>query len=188
MSQAPDTSFPSSASTRDSFTIEAMPCPPDPATIDALADVLVDAVDSGASVSFSGAISKEAALTYWKGALSDFGDRDALLLARDKSGIVGTVQVRGCWQANQRFRGEVMKLLVHRRARKRGIAQALMTQIERRAVALGLTLLVLDTNAGSDADRLYRRLGWTRVGEIPGYSIGADGLAHPTAIFYKSLC
>lgn len=153
----------------------------------ALAELLVDAVAHGASVSFSGSIAPEEARSWWATTLAGFGDRDVLLVARDADGIVGTVNVRGCWQANQRFRGEITKLLVHSRARRRGIGRALMQAIESHALAIGLTLLVLDTNAHSEADRLYQSLGWTRVGEIPGYSLRYDGQRWPTAIFYKSL-
>ena len=152
-----------------------------------LAELLVDAVESGASVSFTGGITLDEARQWWRKTLGSFGDRDVLLVARDATGIVGSVYVSGCWQPNQQFRGEVMKLLVHRRARRRGVANSLMEAIETRAREIGLTLLVLDTNAGSDADRLYRRRGWTRVGEIPDYSLQADGSKAASAFFYLKL-
>lgn len=155
--------------------------------VSGLAELLVDAVESGASVSFTGGITLDEAGRWWRKTLVSFGDRDVLLLARDATGIVGSVYVSGCWQPNQRFRGEVMKLLVHRRARRRGIANRLMEAIESRARDIGLTLLVLDTNAGSDADRLYRKRGWTRVGEIPAYSLQADGSKAASAFFYRQL-
>jgi GNAT superfamily N-acetyltransferase len=157
------------------------------ALIDGLAELLVDAVDSGASVSFAGALDRGVAQEWWRRTLATFGDRDVLLVARDSEGIQGTVHVRGCWQSNQRFRGEVMKLLVHRRARRRGLGNALMDAIEEQARLKGLTLLVLDTNAQSEADRLYIRRGWVRLGEIPGYSLRYDGQPWPAAFFYKHL-
>lgn len=168
-------------------TITPVACPPDEATIQALADLLVDAVESGASVSFAGRLDREEARRWWTATLADFGGRDVLLVAHDAEGIAGTVQVRGCWQSNQRFRGEGMKLLVHRRARGRGLGDRLMEAIEGEAAAIGLRLLILDTKAGSDADRLYRRRGWTRLGEIPDYALDSEGRPAPTAIFYRQL-
>lgn len=167
--------------------VQQISLPPDDATLDGLADLLVDAVDGGASVSFLGSITRDEALAWWRESLAKCSPRDTLLVARDDEGIVGTVQVRACWQPNQRFRGEIMKLLVHRRARGQGIATDLMRRIEAAALAAGLTLLVLDTNEGTTADRLYQRLGWTRLGVIPGFCLLNDGTPAGAVFFYKHL-
>jgi ribosomal protein S18 acetylase RimI-like enzyme len=157
------------------------------AVIGGLADLLVDVVAGGASVSFLGDLDRPTAERWWRGTLDEFGPRDRMLIARDGGRIVGTVQVRACWQPNQQFRGEIMKLLVHRQARGRGLASELMRRIEAEAIEVGLTLLVLDTNAGTTADRLYQRLGWTRVGVIPGYCLLHDGTPGDAAFFYRRL-
>ncbi len=157
------------------------------AIVEGLAELLVHAVAGGASVSFLGDLDRPTAVGWWREALAEFGPRDRLLIARDGEAIVGTVQVRACWQPNQQFRGEIMKLLVHERVRGRGLAGALMERIESEALAVGLTLLVLDTNSGTTADRLYQRLGWTRVGVIPGYCLLHDGTPGDAAFFYKRI-
>lgn len=170
-----------------SFAIEELTQPIADADIRGLADLLVDAVRSGASVSFLGDITHDVAAAWWRDSLRHLGDRDVLLVVRDEIGIIGTVQVRACWQPNQRFRGEIMKLLVHRRARGRGLAPALMDAIERRARGIGLSLLVLDTNVGTTADRLYDRLGWTRAGVIPGFCLLNDGSPGDAVFYYKRI-
>ncbi len=169
------------------IAIESIERPTQDATIAGLSALLVDAVESGASVSFLGDLTQSEATAWWRKSLETLGLRDSVLIARDEHGIIGTVQVRACWQPNQRFRGEIMKLLVHRRARGRGLAARLMQAIEPLARSAGLTLLVLDTNAGTTADRLYLRLGWTRVGVIPGYCLLHDGTPGDAAFFYKRL-
>ena len=97
------------------------------------------------------------------------------------------MQLAPCLKPNGRHRGEVMKLLVHRRARGRGIASALLAALEAHAHATGLSLLVLDTEAGSPAEALYRHLGWRYGGSIPGYALTPDGAPHATVYLYKPL-
>ena len=101
--------------------------------------------------------------------------------------LVGTVQVVLALPPNQPHRAEIAKLLVHRSARRRGIAELLMERAEAEARVEGKTLLVLDTVTGDDAERLYERLGWTRVGVIPGYALYPDGRPCDTTVFWKSL-
>src|SRR4051794_24387873 len=113
--------------------------------------------------------------------------RRLLLAAFDGDQIVGTVQVLLSFPPNQPHRGEIAKLHVHRAARKRGVAQALMARAERDAREAGKTLRVLDTVTGDPAERLYARLGWTRVGVIPGYALYPDGRACDTTVFWKSI-
>jgi GNAT superfamily N-acetyltransferase len=170
------------------IAIDEVSLPASGAIIDGLASLLVDAVASGASVSFLGQLSLDEARAWWMSTLAAFGPRDVLLVARDAQGsLVGTVNVRACWQPNQQFRGEITKLLVDRRARGQGVAGRLMSAIEEKGRRQGLSLLVLDTVAGSTADRLYQRLGWSRVGEIPDYCLLPDGSFGATAIFFKKL-
>jgi GNAT superfamily N-acetyltransferase len=111
-----------------------------------------------------------------------------LVLAAFLNGdVVGTVQVVLATPPNQPHRAEIAKLLVHRSARKRGVAQLLMEGAETEARAEGKTLLVLDTVTGDSAERLYERLDWTRVGVIPGYALYPDGRPCDTTVFWKAL-
>ncbi len=158
------------------------------AAIDGLADVLVDCVHGGASVSFMLPFPRDEALAFWRGVAArvECGDY-ALFVARDPDGTLqGTVQLHLAMPPNQPHRGEVAKLLVHRRARRRGIAEALMRTLESAALQRGKTLLVLDT-ASDDADRLYRRTGWQETGRVPGYALFPDGRYCDTTIFWKRL-
>jgi ribosomal protein S18 acetylase RimI-like enzyme len=152
-----------------------------------LASVLVDAVTGGASVSFMSDLQFDEAADWWRQTLSTSPSRAVVLVARDEQGIVGTVQLQPSWAPNQVHRADVAKLIVHRRARGRGIARTLMQEIERRAREQRFTLLVLDTCKGSTAERLYTSLGWLRVGVIPHYALNPDGTPCDTVYFYKQL-
>jgi len=156
--------------------------------LDALAGVLVDCVAGGASVSYLWPFSHEQARRAFEAVAADVEQGRRLLLAAFANGeLVGTVQVNLALPPNQPHRAEIAKLLVHRSARRRGVAQLLMEGAEREARAEGKTLLVLDAVTGDDAARLYERLGWTRVGVIPGYALYPDGRPCDTTIFWKSL-
>jgi ribosomal protein S18 acetylase RimI-like enzyme len=159
----------------------------DEAQIEALAGVLVDCVEGGASVGFMLPLSRERAASFWRrvalGVAS--GDR-ALLVAEDPDGLCGTVQLVLGQLENQPHRAELCKLLVHRRARRRGLGEALLGAAETAARACGKTLLVLDT-ATDGAERLYLKLGWVRVGVIPGYALRPQGGPCDTAVFYRAL-
>jgi len=152
-----------------------------------LATVLVDAVSSGASVSFMPDLRFDEAVEWWRKTFSTAPSRTVVLVARDEQGIVATVQLQPSWAPNQVHRADVAKLIVHRRARGRGIARALMQELERRARDQRFTLLVLDTCKGSAAEKLYSSLGWVRVGEIPHYALNPDGTPCDTVFFYKQL-
>lgn len=160
----------------------------DDADIDGLANVLIDCVEGGASVSFMYPLARERAVAFWRrvadGAAK--GER-ALLIAEDSQGISGTVQLMLAQPENQPHRADVAKMLVHRRARRQGIGAALMHAAESTARECGKTLLVLDTVTGGDAERLYQRLGWERVGVIPGYALMPRGGFCSTTIFYRKL-
>jgi GNAT superfamily N-acetyltransferase len=156
----------------------------------ALADVLIDCVEGGASVSFMWPLPYQKALAFWQGVMDSAqrGER-IVLVAEDpeSAAIVGTVQVLLAVPENQPHRADVAKMLVHRRARRRGLGAALMQAAEAAACAAGRTLLVLDTVIGGDAERLYTRLGWHRVGVIPGYALWPNGGLCDTTYFYKTL-
>jgi GNAT superfamily N-acetyltransferase len=158
------------------------------AHVDGLAAVLADCVAGGASVSYLAPFSHEdarAAFDAWA-AEAERGDR--LVLAAFADGdVVGTVQVILALPPNQPHRADIAKLLVHRSARRRGIAQKLMEQAEVEARKEGRTLLVLDAVSDGDAARLYARLGWSTVGVIPGYALYPDGRPCDTTYFYKEL-
>lgn len=156
------------------------------AQVDALAQVLVDCVEGGASVSFMWPLPMAKAQAFWRGVADGVarGER-ALLLARDSAGVVGTVQLVLAQPDNQPHRADVSKMLVHRRARRQGVAQRLMAMVDAVARAEGKTVLVLDTVTGGDAERLYARSGWQRVGSVPDYALMPDGALCATTVFYK---
>ena len=159
------------------------------ACVEALADLLIDCVEGGASVSFMGPLPREKALAFWRGVADGVacGDR-VLLIAEDAEGqIVGTVQMIVSLPENQPHRADVAKMLVHRPARRRGVAQRLMAALDAAARAEGKTVLVLDTVTGGDAERLYERAGWQRVGSVPKYALMPDGAFCATTFFYKHL-
>ena len=156
--------------------------------LDALAAVLADCVAGGASVSYLAPFSQEQARAAFEAVAVEVEQGRRLLLGAFADGkLVGTVQVILAVPPNQPHRAEIAKLLVHRSARKRGIAQLLMEHAESEARAAGKTLLVLDAVTGGDAARLYARLGWTTVGVIPGYALYPDGRPCDTTVFWKAL-
>jgi GNAT superfamily N-acetyltransferase len=158
------------------------------AQLDRLADVLADCVAGGASVSYMAPFSHDDARTAFEAVAVEVENGRRLLLGAFAEGrLVGTVQVILALPPNQPHRGEIAKLLVHRSARKRGIAQLLMEHAESEARAEGKTLLVLDTVTGDAPERLYTRLGWTTVGVIPGYALYPDGRPCDTTVFWKAL-
>jgi GNAT superfamily N-acetyltransferase len=158
------------------------------AQINELADVLLDCVAGGASVSFMQPLTRERAAGFWRNVAAGVvaGER-ALLVAEDAHGICGTVQLILNLPENQPHRADVAKMLVHRRARHQGIGAALMRAAETIARECGRTLLVLDTVTGGDAERLYARLGWLRAGEIPDYALFPQGGFCSTTIFFRKL-
>ena len=158
------------------------------AQIEALADVLIDCVDGDASASFMYPLAPAKAQAFWRRVAAGVaaGER-ALLVAEDDTGIVGTVQLVLDQPENQPHRADLAKMLVHRRARRQGLGAALMRGAEQTARECGKTLLVLDTIPGSDAERLYVRLGWIRVGTMPDYALLPRGGLCGTTVFYKLL-
>jgi GNAT superfamily N-acetyltransferase len=153
-----------------------------------LADLLIDCVEGGASVSFMHPLTRERAEAFWQGVARGVAtDERALLIAEDTLGVCGTVQLGFNLPENQPHRADLAKMLVHRRARRKGIGTALMRAAEDVARDCGKTLLVLDTVTGAEGERLYVRLGWVRVGVIPGYALLPRGEPCGATVFYRDL-
>jgi GNAT superfamily N-acetyltransferase len=157
------------------------------AQVQGLAELLVDCVAGGASVSFMHPLPLHKAMDFWRQVAAEVaqGER-ALLVAEDGQGTVGTVQLIVKQPENQPHRADLSKMLVHRRARRRGLGAALLLEAENVARGCGKSLLVLDTASG-DAERLYARLGWQRCGVIPGYALLPHGGLCDTTYFYREL-
>jgi MOSC domain-containing protein YiiM/predicted N-acetyltransferase YhbS len=151
-----------------------------------LADVLMDCVEGGASVSFMQPLTRERALAFWQKVAADVAaEKRALLVAEDSEGICGTVQLIFDLPENQPHRADLAKMLVHRRARRQGLGELLMRTAEVAARESGKTLLVLDCVTGGDAERLYQRLGWVRVGDIPDFALYPEGGLCSTTYYYR---
>lgn len=153
-----------------------------------LAAVLNDCVRGGASVSFMLPMSLEKAAAYWRSVASAVERGECMLFAAvtGTGEIVGTVTLALKQPENQPHRADVAKMLVHRRGRRQGVGALLLTAVEEAALSAGKTVLVLDT-ASADAERLYARAGWQRVGVIPDYALWPGGGLCPTTVFYKRL-
>jgi GNAT superfamily N-acetyltransferase len=171
---------------RDAYTIRRLMTVSDDQQ-QSLAELLINCVDGGASVSFMRPLSMPKASAFWRRVADDVarGDR-ALLVAADEIGIAGTVQLALDQPDNQPHRADLAKLLVHRRARRQGLGAALTQAAEQLARECGKSLLVLDTASG-EAERMYRRLGWQYCGTIPGYALLPEGGLCATSYFYRVL-
>jgi GNAT superfamily N-acetyltransferase len=157
------------------------------AAIDELADVLADCVAGGASVSFMLPFGRDDAAAYFEKIIASIARDETVLIAAKLNGrFIGAVQLGLDMPPNQPHRADIRKLLVHRSARKHGIGAALMARAETEAKARGRTLLVLDTASG-DAERLYARSGWQRVGVVPDYAMWPGGGFCDTTFFWKRL-
>lgn len=158
--------------------------------IGALAAVLIDCVEGGASVSFMSPLTRERADAFWQGVAESVAAGERILLAaQDPSTgmVVGTVQVILKQPENQPHRADIAKMLVHSQARRQGVGAALMRAAEEAAAKAGKTVLVLDTVTGGDAERLYERVGWVKSGVIPNYALWPRGGFCDTTVFYKQL-
>jgi acetyltransferase len=158
-----------------------------------LCELLTDGVHRGASLGFLAPLSRYAALEYWHGVFARLGPRHQLWVACDKdrsaahTRLLGAVQLSLCPLVNAHHRGEVQQLMVHSQARGHGLASRLMARLECAAVAQGRSLLVLQTQSGSQAEAVYAHLGWQRAGEIPEYGACAEGQLQGAAFYYKRL-
>ena len=159
----------------------------DDALVDALADVLIDCVEGDASVSFMHPLTRERARSFWLQVADGVAAGERIVfVASDDHGLCGTVQIVFPSSENQPHRADVSKMIVHRRARRLGLGEALMRAAEQAALELGRTLLVLDT-ASEEAKRLYERLGWIRVGTVPDYALMPRGGYCDTVFYYRKL-
>lgn len=153
-----------------------------------LCEVLADCINGGASLGFMLPFAPDDAAAYWHDIARQVEAGDLILaLAEDGERVVGAVQVGLATKPNQPHRGDLMKLLVHRSARGLGLSRRLMDAVEVEAARRGRTLLVLDTATGSDAERIYPRFGWQRVGIIPDYALWPQGGFCDTTLFYKRI-
>jgi GNAT superfamily N-acetyltransferase len=160
----------------------------DDAMIEALAEVLIDCVEGGASVSFMHPLTRDRATAFWRRVADDvLGGQRAVMVAEDALGVCGTVQLVFDLPENQPHRADLAKMLVHRRARRQGLGAALVRAAETTARASGKSLLVLDAVTDGEAARLYERLGWVRVGDIPRYALFPRGGFCSTTVFYRDL-
>lgn len=159
-----------------------------PSLIEELADLLVDTVNGGASIGFLAPLDRAAAVTWWKARVDAVpaGGLD-VWVARDGDRVLGTVGLVFPDKPNSRHRAELVKLMVHRDARGQGLGRTLLATAERAAVDAGITLLHLDTETDSPAERLYGKAGWTRIGTIPDYAADPHGTPRPTSIYYKQV-
>lgn len=173
---------------RPAHRIERLNLPASDSDVRELAGLLMDAVESGAAVSFLATLTRSSAEDWWRNALTTSHPGAVFLVARDAEGIVGSVQLHPAWVPNQPHRAEVTKLLVHRRSRRAGLGTLLMQAIEDAARAAGHTLLTLDAKRGAEAEQLYRRIGWTYVGTIPRFAVDPDGhTPHDAVVLYKEI-
>ena len=166
------------------------------AAIPGLAALLVDAVEGGASVNFLAGVTDQEARAWWTARIADIADGTTTAFVatvaasdagRGSDTIVGSTLLIRSRNQNSPHRAEIAKVLVHRSARRRGLGRALMDAAEARARADGRWLLILDTEAGSDADAFYRSMGWQELGTMPNHAFRADGVLAPTTYFWKDL-
>ena len=151
-----------------------------------LVDVLVDGVRGGASIGFMNPFDPSEARAWWGGILAEVSTGRIILLVAEQGGrIVGSAQLIPATKPNQPHRADVSKVLVHSSARRAGIGRALMEAVDVEARRRGLTVLVLDTATGSEAERLYQSTGWQKVGVIPDYALWPDGGLCATTVYYK---
>ncbi len=151
-------------------------------------EVIVDCVVGGGSISFMNTITPDEARAFWTGVFADVAAGGRILIVAENSGrIDGTVQTVFADKPNQPHRGDIAKMMVHRRARGAGLGAKLLAAAEEAGRSHGRWLLVLDTETGKEGERLYARGGWTPVGVIPNYALTPDGALCGTTVFYKDL-
>jgi acetyltransferase len=169
--------------------VEHLATPVSAGDLRALAELLADAVDSGAAVSFLAPLTLDRAEDWWRTTLNSLHPRAGTFIVRDAAArIVASAQIHPAWAPNQPHRAEVCKVMVHRTARGRGLARPLMLAIERHARDHAISLLTLDAKRGSIAHALYERLGYTLAGTIPAFALDTDGLTpHDAVVMFKHL-
>lgn len=155
-----------------------------------LAALLVDAVAGGASVNFLAGLERPEAEAWWVARADAVANGEVSPLVAREPGtgrIVGCTLLVRAQQPNGPHRAEVAKVLVHRGARRLGLARALMAAAEEVARRDSRWLLHLDTQTGSDAEAMYRALGWQELGVMPGHSLSTDGVPTAATYFWKDL-
>jgi len=158
------------------------------AHLPALAGLLVDAVAGGASVGFLDGFDHATATAWWQSRAAAVADGSlAVWISTGPAGVTGTISLAYAEKPNARHRAEVVKLAVHQRARGRGLGRRLLAAAEQAATAAGITLLLLDTETGSAAERLYETAGWHRYGIVPEYAAGPSGELKDCSFFFKTL-
>ena len=156
--------------------------------IDDLAAVLADCVAGGAGVGFIQPFGPDQARNWWRTILPGIGRNERVMLVGLIEGrVMATVQLVPAVAVNQQHRADVAKMLVHSAARRRGLGEALLRRLDEEARTIGRSLLTLDTVTGSAAERLYLRLGWTRVGSIPNYALSPTRTWDATTIMWKAV-
>lgn len=156
--------------------------------IKALTDLVVDAVTSGASIGFMPPLIEDEAREYWRETIEAIRGGSRVVLVAAEAGVIqGSVQLGLEKRANGQHRCEAMKLFVHTRARRRGIAKELMREAEATAKRLGCTLMTMDTRKGGEADLMCQSLGYVSYGEVPGYARSGDGELHTTVFYYRKM-
>jgi GNAT superfamily N-acetyltransferase len=159
-----------------------------PRELAGLCDVLIDCVEGGASVSFMWPMTRAKAEAYWHDVAASLarGERAVVVAENEHGEIMGTAQAVWAGPENQPHRADLSKMLVRRNSRRHGVGALVLAAAERAALEAGRTLLVLDT-ASPEAERLYERGGWQRVGAVPKYALMPDGPFCHTVFFYKDL-
>ena len=159
------------------------------AAIPELAHLIVDAVASGAAVNFLDGVHPEEAAEWWRGRTSGIADGSTtLFVAVDSAGhIVGSTLLMRSTNQNSPHRAEIGKVIVRRDARRQGLGRRLMEAAEAQARSEGRWLLFLDTESGSEAEQMYRALGWHEAGTIPDYAMSSDGIPAPATWYWKDL-
>ncbi|HEY1940952.1 MAG TPA: GNAT family N-acetyltransferase [Roseiarcus sp.] len=159
-----------------------------PETIAALAEILIETVAAGGSVSFMHPLDRETAAGFWRNALAAAERGERIVLGAFESGVlVGTVSLLVDCPPNQPHRAEIAKMMTRVTSRGRGVATALMRTAERLAMEQGRTLLTLDTAADEGASGFYEKLGFTHAGTIPDYALKPHGGLTGTMIYWKRL-
>jgi GNAT superfamily N-acetyltransferase len=175
--------------TAPAATIERLDLDGYVAAIPGLAELLVDAVEGGASVNFVAGLTLEDAAAWWRDRAPQIaaGTTTALVAVEPSGRIIGSTLLFRATQPNAPHRAEIGKVLVHREARRRGLGRALMEAAETLARAEGRWLLILDTQSGTAAEAMYQALGWQPFGVVPNHSLKTDGVLAPTTFFWKDL-
>ncbi|GII33768.1 GNAT family N-acetyltransferase [Planotetraspora mira] len=157
-------------------------------SVKSLADLLMDVVAGGASLGFILPFDQDAAAAWWRTRRPAVSEGSLIVwAAHGPDGVAGTISLALEPKPNGRHRAEIVKLMVHREARGRGLARELLATAEQAASQAGATLLLLDTVTGSPADHLYHSAGWTRFGVVPDYATSPGGVLEDCSFFYKQL-